>query len=93
MKDPFKIIHTLLVTEKGTELADEHDKYVFKVANDANKIEIGRAVEEIFDVSVGSVNTMNYRGKPKRLRSVQFGKRPDWKKAVVTLTEGSIEII
>ena len=93
MKDPYRIIHTLLITEKGTELTDELNQYTFKVAKDANKIEIKQAVEALFDVTVSSVNTMNRIGKRKRLRGPKFGKRPDWKKAVVSLSEGEIDII
>jgi large subunit ribosomal protein L23 len=93
MKDPYQIIQTILVTEKGTELADTLNQYTFKVARDANKIEVGKAVETLFDVKVGSVNVMNYTGKKKRIRQGQAGKRADWKKAIVTLTEGSIDIL
>jgi large subunit ribosomal protein L23 len=93
MNDPYKIVHTVLVTEKSTEMADEQDKYCFRVNPRANKIQIQQAVEALFDVSVASVNVMNYRGKPKRMRRMQFGKRSDWKKAVVTLSEGSIDLI
>ncbi len=93
MKDPYKIIHTLLVTEKGTEQADDLGQYTFKVAKDANKHDIRFAVEALFDVTVANVNVMNYNGKKKRRRSLHFGKRPDWKKAVVTLSEGSIELV
>ena len=93
MKNPYKVLHTLLITEKGTELADELGKYVFKVGRDANKRDIRHAVESVFDVTVGSVNVMNCRGKRKRLRGAQYGRRPHWKKAVVTLTEGEIELI
>lgn len=93
MKDPYQIVHTLLVTEKGTELAEAHSKYTFKVARDSNKIEIRQAVETLFDVKVAAVNVMNRRGKRKRLRQAQYGCRADWKKAVVTLSEGEIDII
>lgn len=92
MSDPYKVIQSLLVTEKGTELA-EMDKYAFKVAPDANKQQVGRAVEEIFEVTVSAVNTMNCRGKKRRIRMGQEGRRPDWKKAIVTLSEGEIDII
>lgn len=93
MKDPYKVVHTVLVTEKGTEMAEDENRYVFKVAKDANKHDIREAVESIFDVTVGKVNIMNYNGKPKRMRSMSLGRRPHWKKAVVTLTEGEIELI
>lgn len=93
MRTAYDIIIAPLVTEKGNALLSEN-KYAFKVKPDAEKIEIGRAVEELFNVKVKSVNTMNYSGKPKRAgRSVKMGRRADWKKAVVTLSEGTIEII
>lgn len=67
-------------------------KYTFKVAKDANKIEIKKAVEEVFPgVKVAKVNTLNVRGQ-KRRQGVNVGYTPSWKKAVVTLTEASKEI-
>ena len=65
-----------------------------RVHVDAEKIEIGRAVESLFPgVKVASVNVMNYSGKPKRMgRSPKVGRRANWKKAIVTLSEGAIEI-
>ncbi len=67
-------------------------KYTFKVAKDANKIEIKKAVEELFPgVKVAKVNTLNVRGQ-KRRQGVNVGYTPSWKKAVVTLTEDSKEI-
>ena len=60
------------------------NKYTFKVAKDANKIEIAKAVEEIFDVKVAKVNTISVKGKEKRMGRYT-GFRPDWKKAIVTL--------
>ena len=67
----------------------EANKYLFQVAPDSNKVEIKRAVESLFDVKVSQVNTMNYTGKRKRQRTAKYGKRPDWKRAVVTLAEGN----
>jgi large subunit ribosomal protein L23 len=84
MKDSRSVIKKMQVTEKGALLA-EANKYLFEVASDSNKVEIKRAVESLFDVTVTKVNTMNYEGKKKRQRTVKFGKRPDWKRAVVTL--------
>jgi len=94
MKNEFDVIIAPLVTEKNNDLAAE-GKYVFKVNPSAGKIEIGRAVEKLFSgVKVKSVNVMHYSGKPKRVgRSMKVGRRADWKKAVVTLSEGSIEFI
>lgn len=93
MKSAFDIVITPLVTEKNNDLAAQ-GKYVFKVSPKAEKIEIGRAVEQLFNVKVKSVNVMNYSGKTKRTpRTATVGRRPDWKKAIVTLSEGSIEIV
>ena len=86
MKDSREVIRRIQVTEKGTHLAEDR-KYLFTVAPDSNKIEIKRAVEQLFDVKVTKVNTMNYEGKKKRQRTMKYGKRPDWKRAVVTLAE------
>ena len=93
MKNPQDIILAPVITEKSMGAIGDK-KYTFKVAVGAEKIEIGRAVEELFKVKVKSVNVMNCLGKAKRAgRSAKMGRRPDWKKAVVTLSEGSIEII
>lgn len=93
MRTAFDLIIAPLITEKGNAQIAEK-KYAFKVKPDAGKIEIGRAIEELFNVKVKSVNTINYSGKPKRAgRSMTMGKRADWKKAIVTLSEGTIEII
>ncbi len=93
MKDPYQIVHTIMVTEKGTELSDKLHQYTFKVAKDSNKLEIRHAVEALFDVKVASVNVMNRQGKRKRLRRAKYGKRSDWKKAIVTLSKGEIQIL
>ncbi|MDP2653828.1 MAG: 50S ribosomal protein L23 [Candidatus Omnitrophota bacterium] len=82
----YDVIKTLLRTEKGTSLEPDR-KYLFKVAGKANKIQIKRAVEEIYKVKVQAVNTTVVPGKRKRVRQ-EFGYTTDWKKAVVTLREG-----
>ena len=64
--DPYKIVHTILVTEKGTEMSSALGQYTFKVAKDANKLEVRAAVEALFSVKVKSVNVMNRMGKLKR---------------------------
>jgi large subunit ribosomal protein L23 len=87
MKSPYEVLLSPLLTEKGTLLKEKENKVLFKVAKDANKIEIKKAVEEIFKVKVESVRTMNYKGKKKRLGRFE-GMRPSWKKAIVTLKEG-----
>ena len=75
-----------LITERTTQLMAE-GKYVFVVAKAANKIEIAKAVSEIFKVKVTKVNTVNVIGKKKRMGRTQ-GKRPDYKKAIVKLAPG-----
>jgi large subunit ribosomal protein L23 len=87
VRDPRSIIIKPLVTEKGSKLREIGNKYLFSVAPDANRIEIKRAVEEIFKVKVKQVRTIVMHGKVKRM-GVFSGKRPDWKKAIVTLAEG-----
>lgn len=82
----YDIIKTLVRTEKSAWLEPER-KYCFKVARNANKIEIKKAVEEIYKVKVEGVNTSLVRGKLKRVRQEQ-GRTTSWKKAVVTLQEG-----
>jgi large subunit ribosomal protein L23 len=86
--DPRDIILEPIVSEKSYALLDE-GAYTFKVHPDANKIEIRQAVESIFGVTVAKVNTINRKGKRKRnRRTMTHGKRPDTKRAVVTLVEG-----
>ena len=88
MKEPFDIIRTVRLTEKANILTEKGNKYVFEVNPAANKLEIKKAVESLFQKKVVSVNTANYAGKKKRERRADFGRRPHWKKAVVTLKEG-----
>ena len=87
MKKAQDIILAPVITEKSMYGVAEK-KYTFKVANDANKIEIAHAVEQLFDVNVAKVNTISVRGRFKRMGRNE-GYRPDWKKAIVTLTENS----
>ena len=93
MKDPRDVILRPIVSEKSYELLGT-GVYMFQVHTSSSKIEIRQAVESIFEVSVTKVNTLNRKGKRKRnRRSGTFGKRPDTKRAIVTLAEGdSIEI-
>ena len=96
MKNPYKIIDTILVTEKSMDLKEELNKYVFKVSKDATKIDIARAIESIYDdVKVGNVNVLVRKGKPKRMgrRSAQMGYTATTKRAIVTLSEGNIEVL
>ena len=87
MKKAQDIILAPVITEKSMYGVAEK-KYTFKVANDANKNENAHAVEELFDVNVAKVNTVSVRGRFKRMGRNE-GYRPDWKKAIVTLTENS----
>ena len=75
------------ISEKATVVADEHGHYVFKVATSATKLEIKKAVEQLFEVSVRGVRTIVVKGKTKRTRH-GMGKRSDWKKAYVSLEQG-----
>ena len=87
MKTAYDIIIKPIITEQSMEeTADK--KYVFQVAIDANKIEIKKAVEEIFGVKVEKVNTIRMDGKEKRM-GVHIGRRANWKKAMVKLTADS----
>jgi large subunit ribosomal protein L23 len=87
MVEPRKIITSVIVTEKSERLKTESGKYTFKVARTANKVEIRQAIEKLFKVHVTSVHTINYEGKLRRMGRFA-GRRPDWKKAVVTLKQG-----
>ena len=86
MKESRDIIISLLRTEKGTEMKPL-DKYFFWINKKANKIEVKRAVEDIYKVKVAKVNTLVVSGKKRRVRYKE-GHTPDWKKAIVTLRKG-----
>ena len=86
MRKAYDVLVRPLVSEKSMLLMGEN-KYAFEVAKDANKLDINRAVEEQFDVTVLNVTTRNIRGKVKRQGRYE-GKRPDKKKAIVTLKDG-----
>ena len=81
------IVKGMIRTEKGANLMPLN-KYLFWVAKSSNKIEIKKAVEDIYKIKVDGVNTVTMRGKAKRVRYA-MGKTPDWKKAIVTLKEGN----
>jgi large subunit ribosomal protein L23 len=87
MREVHDIIISPLVTEKSTTQREGQNQYSFKVNKRANKIEIKGAVERLFKVKVREVRTATIRGKVKRLGR-RFGKRPDWKKAIVIVKEG-----
>ena len=91
-----KIIIGPILTEKGSLLTETQNKYLFKVDKTSNKIEIKRAIEKKFGVNVGKVAIINVKGKTKSMsvkssgRTIRTqGKRSSWKKAIVTLNEGS----
>ena len=88
MKEPFDQVQSVILTEKATLLSEKHNQYEFRVSPKANKIEIKRAVEQLFKKTVLNVNTANFAGKKKRERTASFGRRSHWKKAVITLKEG-----
>ncbi|HOD17827.1 MAG TPA: 50S ribosomal protein L23 [Candidatus Cloacimonadota bacterium] len=82
-----EIIIAPLITEKSGRQMAADNSYTFRVSVNANKVEIKKAIERIFSVHVVRVNTINMLGKPKKLGKYN-GKRPDWKKAIVTLKPG-----
>lgn len=87
----YDVIHSPVITEKST-LGAENNQVTFRVAITATKPEIKAAVEDLFGVKVKAVNTLRQQGKLKRFRGIK-GKRPDYKKAMVTLVDGqSIDI-
>jgi large subunit ribosomal protein L23 len=87
MKGPQEVIKAPLVSEKGTLLAESTNQVLFKVRPTANKIEVKRAVESLFKVKVEKVRIARYLGKMRRIGR-SMGRRPEWKKAYVTLREG-----
>jgi large subunit ribosomal protein L23 len=84
----FEIVKTARLTEKGTRQGEKLNQYTMVVDPRANKLQIKKAVEELFKVKVARVNTINVTGKSRRQRTAQAGKDPDWKKAIITLKEG-----
>jgi large subunit ribosomal protein L23 len=94
MREPYDVILSPVVTEKTTEQMEVQSLYTFVVAEDANKIEIGAAVERLWDVTVKDVRTMRYPGKARRsfmgqmAKNYNKGRRPSFKKAVVQLEAG-----
>lgn len=88
MRNPHDLIRLPIITEKASDAKDLHNKITFSIDPRANKTEIKKAVEEVFKVGVEKVNVINVKRKAKRLGRFS-GYRPGWKKAVVTLKEGS----
>ena len=87
MKPLYEIIRKPLISEKANFLKESSQVVTFEVNRSANKIEIKQAVEKAFDVKVKAVNTIQFRGKMKRV-GANMGQRNNWKKAYVTLEEG-----
>lgn len=92
MKNQYQVLHGPCLTEKSDLLREDHGQITFKVDPDAGKIEIRQAIEKLFKVKVNAVRTVAVKGKKKRVGRV-MGKRSDWKKAYVTLSEGSINFL
>ncbi len=88
MKEAQQILIAPQISEKSSQQTETLNRYFFRVHPQANKLEIKHAVETLFKVSVRKVNTMNMPGKPKRERSMKYGRTSAWKRAVVTLKEG-----
>ncbi len=86
--NPYDVIIKPLNTEKTNIQREDENKVSFEVARDSNRLQIKKAVEAIFKVTVDSVNTIQVKGKRKQ-RGAISGKRRDWKKAIVTLMPGS----
>jgi large subunit ribosomal protein L23 len=86
--NPFEIIKTVRLTEKGTRQSEKYNQYTVVADRLATKPQIRQAVQELFKVKVVAINTMNVRGKSRRKRTSQAGKASDWKKAIVTLKDG-----
>ena len=87
MKSPQDVIRAPLISEKGTQLTESANQVLFKVRPDANKIEVKQAIETLFKVKVVQVRMARYLGKVRRIGR-NIGRRPDWKKAYVTLKDG-----
>lgn len=90
-KNPHDVILRPVVSEKSYTLIDTNGQYTFEVAPGSNKTEIKLALEQIFDVKVAKINTLNRKGKTRRTR-FGMGKRKDSKRAIVTLSQGTIDI-
>jgi large subunit ribosomal protein L23 len=86
--NPFEIIKTVRLTEKGTRQSEKYNQYTVVADRLATKPQIRQAVQELFKVKVLAINTMNVHGKNRRKRTTQAGRASDWKKAIVTLKEG-----
>ena len=88
MKDIFRVINTIRLSEKASLLGEQNNEYVFEVDPKANKLEIKQAVQQIFGKKVADVRTMNVAGKKRRERRADYGRTKHWKKAIVQLKPG-----
>jgi large subunit ribosomal protein L23 len=88
MNQPHEIIQNISLTEKAQLLCEKENRYFFRVTPSANKLQIKVAVEQLFKTKVVSVNTSNYAGKKKRERTAAFGRKANWKRAIVRLKDG-----
>ncbi|WP_084313016.1 50S ribosomal protein L23 [Desulfobulbus elongatus] len=93
MKAIYDVIKSPCLTEKGNFLQESQNKVVFEVDGRANKIEIKKAVESLFNVKVSKIATVNMIGKQKRVGAKSTGRTSDWKKAYITLAEGKINFL
>lgn len=93
MKALHSIVKSPCLTEKTSRLQENDGTVVFKVDLRANKIEIGQAVEQLFNVKVAAVRTSRVRGQKKRVGVKSVGRTSDWKKAYITLSEGEIDFL
>jgi large subunit ribosomal protein L23 len=93
MKVIYDVIKSPCLTEKGNILQETQNKVIFEVDPRANKIEIKKAVESLFNVTVSKVTTTNILGKQKRVGAKSTGRTSDWKKAYITLAEGKINFL
>lgn len=97
MREPYQVVVRPLLTEKSVDGA-KRSKYTFQVHQDASKVEVAQAIERLFpNVKVGKVNTITVRGKARRTSGYgrarrRPGRTSDWKKAIVTLKQGKIEV-
>jgi len=94
MKDIYQVIRNVHLSEKAALLQEKNNEIVLEVDRRANKLEIKRAVEQLFGKKVEDVRTCNYSGKKKRQRRADAGRTAHWKKAIVRLKEGeSLELV
>lgn len=93
MKNQYDIIKRPCLTEKSNVLQEVQGTVVLKVDPRANKVQIKKAVEELFDVKVSNVRTTSVHGKKRRVGVKSVGRTSDWKKAYITLSEGKINFL